>query len=73
MVAVYNVICMLCGRMAGQVRAGRFVAAADAPPPLRERGKNRCGACGGNLYLESDDSGVLPLPMDRALLGRKAS
>jgi hypothetical protein len=60
MSGVFNVACMLCGRVSGQVRSGTFVLASDAPLPIRDQGKNRCGFCQGNLYLEADDAGVLP-------------
>jgi hypothetical protein len=73
MVAVYNVMCMLCGRSSGQVRAGRFFQATDAPLPVRDQGNNRCGFCNGNLYLEPDDSGVVPYVIADAIAHRKAS
>jgi hypothetical protein len=40
---------------------------------VREQGNNRCGFCSGNLYLEPDDSGVLPYAIADAVAQRKVS
>jgi hypothetical protein len=57
LVQVFNVQCVMCGRAAGQVLNGRFLPSLHGRAPVV--GKNstsRCGECGGNLYLEPDES-----------------
>ena len=61
MVQNYSVNCMMCGRTSGQVRSGVFFRAAGAPSLENRSGRSRCGFCSGNLYLEPDDSIVVPL------------
>lgn len=56
MAQMFNVHCMLCGRQAGQVRAGRFRRMPGAPKPRISGNRTSCGYCGGSLYLEADDS-----------------
>lgn len=56
MSTVYSVLCMLCGRLSGHVRGTRFLRAAGAPPLIDRGGRYRCGFCGGNVYLEPDDT-----------------
>jgi hypothetical protein len=58
--SVFNVHCMMCGRAAGHVRNGSFVRLPSAPPLAVRGGRSRCGFCGGNVYLEAEDSPVLP-------------
>jgi hypothetical protein len=60
--SVYNVNCMMCGRASGHVRNGSFVRLPSAPALLVRGGRSRCGFCGGNVYLEAEDSPVLPRP-----------
>ena len=48
----YAVICVLCGRAAGEVLGGVFRRDSRVEPPRIEHGIARCGECGGNLYLE---------------------
>ncbi|MBI4493795.1 MAG: hypothetical protein HY690_13470 [Chloroflexi bacterium] len=67
---VYAVQCMLCGRTSGQVRNGAFHRAPTAPPLKSRGGRHWCGFCGGNIYLEHDDSGAMfidPAPAARPL------
>jgi hypothetical protein len=52
---------MMCGRSSGQVRNGHFFRSQAAPPLRLHGGKKVCGFCGGNVYLEPDDSGMLPV------------
>ncbi len=73
MSSVYNVLCMMCGRSSGQLRGGRFYQAPGVPMPIREHGRNRCGFCSGNLYLEPDDSGIAPYTIADSLAQRRAS
>lgn len=61
MMSIFNVSCMMCGRSAGQLQGRHFVRAQGAPPPVDRGGRMRCGYCGGNLYLEPDDSGLAVL------------
>jgi len=56
LVPVFNVVCVMCSRSAGQIVCGRFVRRATAQPPVRGRDGSRCGECGGNLYLEPAES-----------------
>jgi hypothetical protein len=42
----------MCGRSPGQIVQARFVRDRSEAPPRSQRGAARCGACGGNLYLE---------------------
>jgi hypothetical protein len=53
---MYNVNCMMCGRSSGQLRRGVFFRQPNAPRLVHTNGHNRCGYCGGNLYLEPDDT-----------------
>lgn len=46
---------MMCGRMSGHVRDGRFHRMPQAPPLRNRNGHRSCGYCGGNVYLEPDD------------------
>ena len=73
MTTVYNILCMLCGRSSGQVRGGQFYRAAEAPLPVWDQGRNHCGFCSGNLFLEPDDSGIIPYTMPDTVARRKAS
>ncbi len=57
---VYNVHCMMCGRASGYVRGGVFQRLPSAPPLVQRAGRCRCGFCGGNVYLEAEDSPVVP-------------
>ena len=57
LVQVFNVQCVMCGRAAGQLLDGRFVLNPQARAPIpAKNGGSRCGECGGNLYLEPDES-----------------
>ena len=67
MVTMYSVNCMMCGRSSGQVRNGVFYRGTAAPPLENRSGRSRCGFCGGNLYLEPDDSIVAPLTPEEML------
>lgn len=60
---VYNVSCMMCGRASGYVRDGAFERFPTAPPLMARGGRRRCGYCGGNLYLEAEDSPVVLSPI----------
>jgi len=73
MVSVYNVLCMLCGRSSGQLRNGTFYQASDAARPVREQGRNMCGFCSGNLFLEPDDSGVMPYSIADAVTAQRSA
>ena len=64
MLSVYNVSCMMCGRPSGHVRNGRFQRLPSAPPLIVRAGRSRCGFCGGNVYLEAEDSPVAVAPID---------
>jgi hypothetical protein len=50
--AGYTVQCVLCGRAAGEVLGGVFRRDPRVQAPRMDHGVARCGACGGNLYLE---------------------
>jgi hypothetical protein len=56
LIPVFNVVCVMCGRSAGQVMAGRFMRSGRARAPVPDKRGMRCGDCGGNLYLEPDES-----------------
>ena len=60
MANVFNVSCMMCGRASGHVREGRFHRLPAAPPLINREGRTRCGFCGGNVYLEAEDSPFAP-------------
>jgi hypothetical protein len=63
----FSVQCMMCGRSSGQVRGGVFLRTPSAPPLQIKGGKSVCGFCGGNLFLEPDDSLAANVPqLDRA-------
>jgi hypothetical protein len=70
-VTSYSLNCMMCGRSSGLVRRGVFYRATTAPSPERRGGRSRCGFCGGNLYLEPDDSALIGLASDLQKEGRK--
>ncbi len=63
----FNLHCMMCGRAAGHVYRGRFSRAPAAPPLEFRGGRSRCGFCGGNVYLEAEDSPVTVRPIDLQL------
>jgi hypothetical protein len=56
LVQVYNVQCVMCGRAAGQLMNGTFVPNQRVATPVPSKNGSRCGECGGNLYLEPDES-----------------
>jgi hypothetical protein len=56
LVPVFNVVCVMCGRSAGQVVQSKFVRSTAVRAPLAGRDGPRCGECSGNLYLEPDES-----------------
>jgi hypothetical protein len=56
LVPVFNVVCVMCGRSAGQVIQARFVKSPSVRAPQTGRDGPRCGECAGNLYLEPDES-----------------
>jgi hypothetical protein len=56
LVQVYNVQCVMCGRAAGQLMNGTFVPNQRVRTPVPCKNGSRCGECGGNLYLEPDES-----------------
>ena len=64
MFCVYNVSCMMCGRASGYVRNGAFEKLPSAPPLAARGGRSRCGFCGGNVYLEAEDSPVALRPVE---------
>ena len=56
LIQVFNVQCVMCGRAAGQVMSGVFVPNGRVRTPVASKTGSRCGECGGNLYLEPDES-----------------
>ena len=56
LVPVFNVVCVMCGRSAGQVIQARFVKSLTVRAPQTGCDGPRCGECSGNLYLEPDES-----------------
>lgn len=56
MAHLFNVHCMLCGRLSGHVRNGTFYRLPEAPPIVVKAGRSRCGFCGGSIYLEAEES-----------------
>ncbi|HYY90098.1 MAG TPA: hypothetical protein VFA49_14970 [Chloroflexota bacterium] len=56
LIQVFNVQCVMCGRAAGQLMNGMFVRSQRVKPPIAGKSGSRCGECGGNLYLEPDES-----------------
>ena len=60
----FNVHCMMCGRPSGYVRNRVFHKLPTAPPLVVRGGRSRCGYCGGNVYLEAEDSPVVPQPIE---------
>lgn len=56
LVQVFNVQCVMCGRPAGQLLNGTFVRNGQTRPPMPAKHGSHCGECGGNLYLEPDES-----------------
>lgn len=72
LVQVFNVQCVMCGRAAGQLVNGTFLPSVSARPPIPARNHtSRCGECGGNLYLEPDES-VTPF-MAAQLAGQRVT
>ena len=67
---MYNVHCMMCGRASGYVRSGVVQRLPSAPPLVQRGGRSRCGFCGGNVYLEAEDSPVVPTAIEAAADGR---
>ena len=56
LIQVFSVQCVMCGRAAGQVMDGIFVTNQRVQRPVAGKNGSRCGECGGNLYLEPDES-----------------
>ena len=56
LIQVFNVQCVMCGRAAGQLMNGTFVPNQRVRTPVPGKHGSRCGECGGNLYLEPDES-----------------
>jgi hypothetical protein len=56
LIQVFNVQCVMCGRAAGQLMNGTFVPNQRVQRPVPGKNGSRCGECGGNLYLEPDES-----------------
>jgi hypothetical protein len=56
LIQVFNVQCVMCGRAAGQLMNGTFVPNQRVSTPVPGQNGSRCGECGGNLYLEPDES-----------------
>ena len=56
LVQVFNVQCVMCGRASGQLMNGTFVPNRRVRLPVPGKNGSRCGECGGNLYLEPDES-----------------
>ena len=56
LIQVFNVQCVMCGRAAGQLMNGMFVPNQRVSKPMAGKNGSRCGECGGNLYLEPDES-----------------
>src|SRR5205085_11925418 len=56
LIQVFNVQCVMCGRAAGQLMNGTFVPNQRVKRPVPGKNGSRCGECGGNLYLEPDES-----------------
>jgi ParB/RepB/Spo0J family partition protein len=49
---------MLCGRDAGQVVSGHFIANGRTRKPHIRNGSSYCGECGGSMYAEALDGHV---------------
>lgn len=71
LVQVFNVQCVMCGRAAGQLMNGTFVPGGRSRAPVPSRTGSRCGECGGNLYLEPDES-ITPFMASQILAERAA-
>jgi hypothetical protein len=56
LIQVFNVQCVMCGRASGQLMNGTFVPNQRVKRPVPGKAGPRCGECGGNLYLEPDES-----------------
>ena len=56
LVQVFNVQCVMCGRGAGQLLNGVFIRSEHGRAPVASNTGSRCGDCGGNLYLEPEES-----------------
>jgi hypothetical protein len=56
LIQVFNIQCVMCGRASGQVIDGAFVPNQRVKRPVAAKNGSRCGECGGNLYLEPDES-----------------
>ena len=56
LIQVFNVQCVMCGRASGQLMNGSFVPNQRVKRPVPGKSGSRCGECGGNLYLEPDES-----------------
>ena len=48
----YDVICMLCGRHVGIIRAKQFTPAPQLKGVAAGQRPRRCPHCGGTLYCE---------------------
>jgi hypothetical protein len=55
--ATFELKCLLCGRVAGQVVARVLIAGRQAGARIWTK-TPRCGACGGTLLLEPGEASV---------------
>jgi hypothetical protein len=60
---VIDLTCMLCGRHAGQIVAGRFRPHALLAAPVSVGGSLRCATCGGAIYRDEDPVTTTREPM----------
>jgi hypothetical protein len=74
--ATWDLRCLLCGRLAGQVVDAAFVHDPNcALEPRFEAGRRRCCGCGGSLLREpgSGPQVKVTAPQPHPLVGRRRS
>jgi hypothetical protein len=72
LIQVFNVQCVMCGRASGQLMNGTFIRNQRVKGPVPGKSGSRCGECGGNLYLEPDES-VTPFMASQLAAQRTAA
>jgi hypothetical protein len=56
---IYDIVCMLCGRAVGQLHHHKLYRDRSEHSMRRDGKRAICGFCGGSLFVQPDDTGML--------------
>ena len=56
---IYDIICMRCGRAVGQLHQHKLYRDRSAQSMRKEGKRAICGFCGGSLFVQPDETGML--------------